>query len=200
MRIETMLQHVFLARRAGAIIRFHNRPLAPKENVAEHTYGVLVLVDLLSAGRPSVTLLQAALYHDAAEQVTGDIPHPVKKHYIGIDRSADEAERKFFNHYPTLVYKAELNEREQYILSCADMLDLLFKVYEAKLGGNNLLRDVFFTGRDHIHLLTANPPDDCEDVTEKTLALLNKLTPDFTDEHLGDVNLYGDSLVERKYL
>lgn len=188
-RLDGDTLHVLRARRGGLVTRFHNRPLSPQENVAEHTYGVLVLVDVLSDYNPSPQLLRAALYHDVAEQVTGDIPWPTKRYSPELSDHGKVLEKSF---HEDSGFPLGLDDpRDEAILKYADMIDLLFKCYESKLAGNSLLRDVFFNGLKYVRGLPEVPG-----VTERAMNLVNKLVSEFADEHLGDMNLYAESLVE----
>lgn len=63
--------------------RFHGLPMLDYQRVDGHQYGVAMLVllligDLVSAER-KVLLLEAALKHDLAEWVVGDMPAPSKR-------------------------------------------------------------------------------------------------------------------------
>ncbi|NDB71616.1 MAG: 5'-deoxynucleotidase, partial [Proteobacteria bacterium] len=71
------------------------------ENVAEHTYQVAILTHALATishdvfGRTDVPIDRAitlALFHDATEVITGDIPTPVKHHNPRVHASLRELE------------------------------------------------------------------------------------------------------------
>ena len=72
------------------------------ENVAEHSFHVAVLAHALCTiartvyGRdvPTADVVMAALFHDAAEVLTGDIPTPVKHHNADILRHFREIEHE----------------------------------------------------------------------------------------------------------
>jgi 5'-deoxynucleotidase len=75
---------VLLMRDAGAITRSHTlRRVFTHRNVAEHSYGVAMLILLLyrhdGGAMPPAALLAAALAHDLSEIATGDVPAPVKR-------------------------------------------------------------------------------------------------------------------------
>lgn len=61
----------------GAVQRFHTVPGMSKQTVAEHSWGVAILCQELMPDC-SKELLLAAMTHDCAEFVTGDIPAPFK--------------------------------------------------------------------------------------------------------------------------
>ncbi len=71
------------------------------ENVQEHSHMVAVLAHALGVIRRDVfsepcdvgTLVCAALYHDAPEILTGDMPTPIKYHSAEITGAYQEVER-----------------------------------------------------------------------------------------------------------
>ena len=76
---------------AGAqTTRYHTMPVLIQETVGHHSHGVAVLATLLYPDA-SRDLLVAALYHDLAEHVTGDMPAPVKRE-LGLRKALAEYE------------------------------------------------------------------------------------------------------------
>jgi len=63
----------------GRVRRYHTVDLVRPQTVAEHVYGVMSIIMVLTRHRPSPALMIAALAHDAPEAVTGDIPAPTKR-------------------------------------------------------------------------------------------------------------------------
>lgn len=63
--------------------RFHGLPMLDYQRIDAHQYGVAMLVSLLvgeaAPAARQLTLLHAALTHDLAEWVTGDMPAPTKR-------------------------------------------------------------------------------------------------------------------------
>jgi len=74
--LERVLKITKIGRESGAVRRVHVAPFHGEYNNAIHVYNVLVL---LWAFRPQLwaTLGPAALFHDAPERFTGDIPGQV---------------------------------------------------------------------------------------------------------------------------
>jgi 5'-deoxynucleotidase YfbR-like HD superfamily hydrolase len=69
-------------RNAGETRRFHTVPILRVQNVAEHSWHVVQLLWYLWGGREpgiSIELLMAAMNHDAAEHIVGDVPAPAKR-------------------------------------------------------------------------------------------------------------------------
>lgn len=106
-----------------------------EETVGHHSHGVAMLCVLLC---PSVSadLLKAALMHDLAEQITGDIPSPAKREYYH-GGNFDELERRLINEsglkFPSLT------DYEKRILKLADIAHgALFCVRELELGNRRM--------------------------------------------------------------
>ena len=98
------------------------------ENVAEHTYQVALVTHALGTiarevfGRTDVPVERAvvlALFHDATEVVTGDIPTPVKHHNPRVLESlrelealaADQLERRPQRHCATPIVRSSRRRR-----------------------------------------------------------------------------------------
>ena len=97
------------------------------ENVQEHSHMVAVLAHALGVVRRDVfgepcdvgTLVCAALYHDAPEILTGDMPTPIKYHSADITNAYQEVEREL-----------------KPLLKCADRLSAYIKCVEERKAGN----------------------------------------------------------------
>ena len=119
--------------------RYHTMFTLQKETVGHHSHGVACLVLALDP-EASRELLIAALYHDLAEQYTGDIPSPAKRDY-GIGDQVSELEERLVKaaglHWPNLT------EAEQRVLKLADLAHgALFCVREMSLG-NERMNEVY---------------------------------------------------------
>jgi len=135
--------------RAGnAVKRFHTVNLLVEETVGHHSANVAMLCNLLTNYQPSANLLKAALYHDLAEQFTGDVPATAKWMYPGLKKVLAIIEQ---DQLPDIV----LTEDEERILKQADMLDLCYKAAEEMAMGNKGMRRIFLNG---IHWLQTNQP------------------------------------------
>ena len=125
------------------------------ENIQEHSHQVAVLAHALALIRREILGLEgpdpdkcavAALYHDASEILTGDMPTPIKyynstmknayKHveHIAANRLLDMLPQQLRGHYAPLV----LEEDEQIctIVKCADKLSAYIKCVEEQKAGN----------------------------------------------------------------
>ena len=124
------------------------------ENVQEHTCETAVYAHALGIIRRDVLgkpcdaerLAVLALYHDASEILTGDLPTPIKYHdkkirsaYKAVEAAATE---KLVNMLPTELqksYEPVLNPRDEELMTlvkAADKLSALVKCIEERKAGN----------------------------------------------------------------
>lgn len=125
------------------------------ENVQEHSHMVAVLAHALGVIRRDVfrescdtgTLVCAALYHDAPEILTGDMPTPIKYHSAEITDAYHEVERvasdKLVNMLPvglqnefSHLISGEVGDGLKSLLKCADRLSAYIKCVEERKAGN----------------------------------------------------------------
>jgi 5'-deoxynucleotidase YfbR-like HD superfamily hydrolase len=108
---------------SGQVVRYHNCPDLPKQNLAEHQWGVAqVLLHMFPDIR--VEVLRHALAHDMEEVVIGDIPAFTKMKLdmrkvekdarVEIDKFASSAD----------VYGDLLTVEEIAIIKCCDYMEL----------------------------------------------------------------------------
>ena len=138
------------------------------ENIQEHSHAVAVLAHALGVIRRDVLGLPcdpnacatAALYHDASEIITGDLPTPIK-YYSPAIREAyrqveEEAATQLLNMLPEELrpsYEPLLREEDKEIkriVKAADKLSAYIKCVEELRGGNNEFRDA---GRESLEAL-----------------------------------------------
>ena len=121
------------------VVRYHTVTTLQRETVGHHSHGVACLVLLLEP-EASRQLIKAALYHDLAEQYTGDTPSPVKRE-CGIGEQIDQLERRFM--VEAGVIYPELTPEETRTLKLADIAHgALFCLREMSLG-NRRMRAVY---------------------------------------------------------
>lgn len=125
------------------------------ENVQEHSHMVAVLAHALGVIRRDVLkkpcdpnfLAAAALYHDAPEILTGDMPTPIKYHSGRISEAYHEVERaaaeKLINMLPVELQSAfepfisgKVGEDEKRLVKAADRLSAYIKCVEERKAGN----------------------------------------------------------------
>ena len=115
--------------------RYHTLTTLQTETVGHHSHGVALLCGVLEP-HAHARLLMAALVHDLAEQVTGDIPSPAKRE-LGIGNDLHELEE-------TLLRKAGfpqpvLGPSELRTLKLADLAQgALTCVRELQLGNSRM--------------------------------------------------------------
>lgn len=135
-----------MLRDAGAVKRFHVMRSNTVQTVAEHTWGVVSLVNELVPDA-SKELLLAALYHDMHERATGDMPSTAKWMYPFLARAMRTAEHAW-NIENSCNFEDTLSKAEKAILHFCDYLELLlWSIEQCKLGNryameplNNILR------------------------------------------------------------
>ena len=130
-----------------------------QENVQEHSHQVAVLAHALAVirnekfgGRVDAgEVAVAALYHDASEILTGDMPTPIKYFNPDIRKAYKEveavAERKLMDMLPQELQSAyapvltEIPEEVECIVKAADKLSAYIKCVEELKAGNNEFRE-----------------------------------------------------------
>ena len=126
------------------------------ENISEHSHQVAVLAHALALIRRDILKLEgpdpdrcavAALYHDASEILTGDLPTPIKYYnpdikvaYKQVERIAGERlltmlPQQLRDSYEHLVL--EDDETVNPIVKAADKLSAYIKCIEEQKGGNS---------------------------------------------------------------
>ena len=134
---EKAIRFIDWTRKAGLVKRFHTMETHVLDRVAGHTYGVLNLIYILTYRKPSLNLMCAALMHDNAECLLGDIPTNIKVQYPEIKEAIKRAEDKISKEYDV----PKLNIEEGLILKTADILEgMYFSVEEVERGNESLRR------------------------------------------------------------
>lgn len=122
--------------RAGRVKRWHTVDTVATQNVADHTYGVMCTLMLITDGNASRELLIAALSHDILEGITGDTPHPFKSQYPDeFNFLEDAAEAQIPKGFAPTITKDESN-----LLKVADLLECgVWATHELILGNAGAL-------------------------------------------------------------
>ena len=129
------------------------------ENVQEHSHQVAVLAHALAVIRnekfggsvDAGAVAVAALYHDASEILTGDMPTPIKYYNPGIQRAYKEveavAEQKLVDMLPEELRGAYdgvitvVDKDIEKLVKAADKLSAYIKCVEELKAGNNEFRE-----------------------------------------------------------
>lgn len=125
----------------GAVKRFHTWPIVGQQTVAEHSWGVLAVIDWLYEDA-SAKLLRAAIHHDVSEFWTGDVPFQVKRLKPEIKTALIDMEE---HHCAALnIIDMDLDEEDRRRLKVADYVECMFFCIAQKNLGNqrmNLVMD-----------------------------------------------------------
>ncbi len=132
-----------------------------QENLSEHTAEAAILAHCLAHIATDIlhledirpdTIAVAAIYHDASEILTGDMPTPVKYKNKALKTAYKQLERESAEHLSHLLppqlqenlyaYLSGdiLNEAEKKLLKAADRLSALVKCLEEESSGNTEFR------------------------------------------------------------
>lgn len=140
----TALMHV------TSVNRFHSQPTITVDGLAAHSYRVAMLCYILSEGKCSANLFQAALFHDMAEIEFGDIPSPSKC------ALSSEARRELkLREIDYLSNKLEfpmpkLTLAEERVLALADKFDgMLYCIHERRMG-NSLIEWAYVNFNEYV--------------------------------------------------
>ncbi len=125
------------------------------ENIQEHSHQVAVLAHALALIRRHILKLEgpdpdrcavAALYHDASETLTGDMPTPIKYYNPGIKDAYKQVERiagerlldmlpaELRDSYEHLIFEDDMAVKP--IVKAADKLSAYIKCMEEQKAGN----------------------------------------------------------------
>lgn len=149
--MKTLLERAHLARRAGRVNRYHQHTLLRSENVAEHTFGLLNLLMVMTDQQITAKLLLAAIKHDMGEYVSGDIPSPVK-HNLPVEGQMYIDALEDFGVTEIHANEEGLSEWEALLLKSCDLLDGLLKCVEEKRMGNYTIESI---GEKYAEMLNA---------------------------------------------
>lgn len=135
--MSTLRKKLELVLSGGSVRRYHTVPTVHPETVAAHSYLVAwccaVLVDACSS-----YLLLAALQHDIAEYVTGDLPAPTKRQ-LGISAQFACYEEEVLRAHAHTDHHTQLTDEERRILKLADRCSgMLYCVQERRIGNRNV--------------------------------------------------------------
>lgn len=126
------MKRILQLRSGGNVKRFHTVTMHREHLVASHSWGVAaVLLDIDPSASRDV--LVAALYHDVAESVTGDVPATTKWRYPKLSEILNEAEKEIEKE---LGIHVVLEQYERDRLKFADMVDLILSCLEEYSLGN----------------------------------------------------------------
>ena len=126
----------------GDVKRYHTLPTIGEQTVANHSWGVAMILNWLEP-EISKTAMLKALTHDVAEKQTGDIPAPTKWKNKSLAKRLAGLERKIEKE---LGVDYVLTEKEQVLFKQADMFELLLYCVKQRSLGNVNVNTVFSNG------------------------------------------------------
>jgi 5'-deoxynucleotidase YfbR-like HD superfamily hydrolase len=143
------IRYVKALMKGAPVVRFHQWRTVQRNTVGQHSHGVAMLVCLIHRlaaewratnnggvwGLRMDCMMYAALTHDMAEYIVGDVPAPTKRE-LGIREILSAHEDKVLKKLGMYV---ELTDDEQAVVSAADALDgIMFCISEYTLGNRTL--------------------------------------------------------------
>lgn len=138
---SSVYQKVLIIGNGGITRRFHTIDTIKDRSVAAHSFYVAQLCWLLTgSGQLTVHLLMAALNHDLAEQVYGDIPAPTKR-LLGYDKQMETKLEEDFLDKNDLGWT--LDEGDKRILKIADKLAGMIECCQERALGNRFAEAPF---------------------------------------------------------
>lgn len=157
-----------LYRDAGAVKRWHVKRTLRQQTVAEHTFGMLMLVkQVLQSVRKEV--YDAILHHDLPELFTGDMPAPIKRAHPELGPMMDSIEQDL----APLYAEHNLTVVEEAVIKWADRMDLVLWCLEEVRMGNSYCAVTAARGLGWI--ITSYCPVFVEALTDEVLVEAAKL-------------------------
>jgi len=139
-----------LYRDAGAVKRYHVKRTHRTQTIAEHTFGMLMLVKQVTEGHGDYglqsrsTIYEAILHHDLPELMTGDIPAPIKRAHPELGPLIDSIERDLYPLYQE--FRLDLTQEEAALLKWADRMELVLWCLEEFRMGNTYMKPTVARG------------------------------------------------------
>lgn len=133
--MPNVLEQLKFIYRGGHLKRFHGRDTVREQNIAAHSFGVAWLVALQYVEHgvgPRVQVIMAALAHDLAEHISGDLPGNTKERIPELKLLMDKLEAE---ELAAAGIEFRLTPDEAHILKLADVMEgLMFCVREKQSG------------------------------------------------------------------
>jgi 5'-deoxynucleotidase YfbR-like HD superfamily hydrolase len=154
-----------LYRDAGAVKRYHVKRTHRTQTIAEHTFGMLMLVKQVTEGlgeyglQSRATLYEAILHHDLPELMTGDVPAPIKRVHPELGPLMDSIEQDLYPLYRDYT----LTQEEAALLKWADRMELVLWCLEEFKMGNTYTKPTVARGLGWI--LASYLPECCHALT-----------------------------------
>jgi len=155
-----------LYRDAGAVKRYHVKRTHRTQSIAEHTFGMLMLVKQVAPHIDKYMLYEAILHHDLPELMTGDVPAPIKRVHPELGPLMDTIERDLHPLYSPIL--EGLTQEEAALLKWADRMELVLWCLEEFRMGNGYMKPTVARGLGWI--LASYMPACCRGLTDEVVA------------------------------
>lgn len=144
---EKVMQSVVILYESGAVKRYHAKRTHVFQTVADHAWGVALLITRLHPN-PRADLLKAAILHDAHEVITGDVPYTVK--------AANPELKKLLTRLEVYAEETiglgrslhDLPPEDFFWLKAADMMELVLYCRSEMMLGNKHIEPIWDRGRE----------------------------------------------------
>lgn len=140
------MNNILAIRKGGDVKRFHTETMLKENLVSSHSWGVAVLLHDI-APSCSKNLIMAALYHDVAEHITGDMSAVTKWRFPELKQALDKVEDIVNTELKTKVF---LYEDEAQMLKFADMAELVLTCVREYQLGNQEAMQIVSRGMDYL--------------------------------------------------
>lgn len=155
-----------LYRDAGAVKRYHVKRTHRTQTIAEHTFGMLMLVKQVAPHIDKYMLYEAILHHDLPELMTGDVPAPIKRVHPELGPLMDSIEHDLQPLYNPVL--EGLTQEEAALMKWADRMELVLWCLEEFRLGNTYMKPTVARGLGWI--LTSYMPACCRGLTDEVVA------------------------------
>lgn len=139
---------------AARVVRKHTMHCLNRENLAEHTWGVVHVLFCVWPNVPGKLIL-AAQYHDIGEYRTGDVPAHIKWAHPQVRETCESLEQQGAEEClpEELHHCLHLVTAEKVLVEICDKAELCFSTYYECRMGNSLVLDVFLRAQERIDYL-----------------------------------------------
>ena len=171
-------------RNAGETRRFHTWPVLRQQNVAEHSWHVTMLLWYIFGGQePGIRfqVLMAALTHDMAEWMVGDIPSPAKRR-MSEDMGVTDFRTKWGAMEDKILadqgldWNELLNDQERNMLKLVDSMDGALYCIRERAMGNKLIEPCYRNFISYVEeILYVSFPVDSNESTVKARDVYNNI-------------------------
>ena len=132
--------------KAANVKRYHTVSTIGDQNLGHHSHRVCLILRFLLGGSVPSYLYEAALFHDLAESVTGDVPATTKWYDPELAEQLDRIEIEWEKEQGIPM---DLSTKDWLLLAVADKLELVAYCTEQLMLGNQNVRLIRATGADY---------------------------------------------------